>query len=165
MARRDGERITSTMQDDFPLTITTILNHGSRVYGQSECVTWQGDHARHTSYREIEDNARRLAQALTRLGVTGGAGGHVLLEQPGTPRGLLRDSVHGRGRAHAEHPAARPPARAHRQRRRRQDHDRGRQPAAAAGPGRAQPDLGRGVHRDRGRRRLGARRPAGLLLR
>ena len=72
MARRDGERITSTMQDDFPLTITTILNHGSRVYGRSECVTWQGDHARHTSYREIEANARRLAQALTRLGVTGG---------------------------------------------------------------------------------------------
>jgi fatty-acyl-CoA synthase len=72
MARRDGERITSTMQDDFPLTITTILNHGSRVYGQSECVTWQGDHARHTSYREIEANARRLAQALTRLGVTDG---------------------------------------------------------------------------------------------
>jgi fatty-acyl-CoA synthase len=72
MARRDGERITSTMQDDFPLTITTILNHGSRVYGQSECVTWQGDHARHTSYREIEANARRLAQALIRLGVTDG---------------------------------------------------------------------------------------------
>jgi fatty-acyl-CoA synthase len=72
MARRDGERITSTMQDDFPLTITTILNHGSRVYGRSECVTWQGDHARHTSYREIEANARRLAQALTRLGVRDG---------------------------------------------------------------------------------------------
>jgi fatty-acyl-CoA synthase len=35
-------------------------------------VTWQGDHARHTSYREIEANARRLAQALTRLGVTDG---------------------------------------------------------------------------------------------
>ena len=69
MARRDGERITSTMQDDFPLTITTILKHGSRVYGHSECVTWQGDHSRHTSYRQIEENARRLAQALIRLGV------------------------------------------------------------------------------------------------
>ena len=65
-------RITSTMQDDFPLTITTILQHGARVFGRSECVTWQGDGARHTSYREIEQNARRLASALTRLGVGAG---------------------------------------------------------------------------------------------
>ena len=64
-----GARITSTMQDDFPLTITTILLHGSRVFGRSECVTWQGDGARHTSYRQIEENARRLAAALTKLGV------------------------------------------------------------------------------------------------
>ncbi len=62
-------RITSTMQDDFPLTITTILQHGARVFGRSECVTWQGGGARHASYREIEQNARRLASALTRLGV------------------------------------------------------------------------------------------------
>ena len=69
---RNGKQIESTMQDDFPLTITSILAHGSRVFGQSECVTWQGDHARHTSYRQIEANARRLAQALTRLGVQPG---------------------------------------------------------------------------------------------
>jgi fatty-acyl-CoA synthase len=69
---RNGKRIESTMQDDFPLTITSILLHGARVFGQSECVTWQGDHARHTSYREIEANARRLAQALIRLGVGDG---------------------------------------------------------------------------------------------
>ena len=62
-------RITSTVQDDFPLTITTILQHGARVFGRSECVTWQGDGARHTSYRQIEQNARRLANALRRLGV------------------------------------------------------------------------------------------------
>jgi fatty-acyl-CoA synthase len=57
------------MQDDFQLTITAILEHGSRVYGRSECVTWQGDRARHTSYAEISRNAERLAAALTRLGV------------------------------------------------------------------------------------------------
>jgi fatty-acyl-CoA synthase len=61
--------ITSTMQDDFPLTITSILQHGARIYGQSECVTWQGDSARHTSYAEIARNAERLAAALTKLGV------------------------------------------------------------------------------------------------
>jgi len=65
-------RITSTMQDDFPLTITTILQHGARVFGRSECVTWQGNGARHTSYREIEQNARRLASALAKLGVGDG---------------------------------------------------------------------------------------------
>ena len=37
-----GARITSTMQDDFPLTITSILMHGSQVFGRSECVTWAG---------------------------------------------------------------------------------------------------------------------------
>jgi fatty-acyl-CoA synthase len=69
------ELITSTMQDDFPLTITAILQHGSTVYGQSECVTWQGDQARHTTYAEIARNAERLAAALTKLGV--GAGDRV----------------------------------------------------------------------------------------
>jgi fatty-acyl-CoA synthase len=66
------ELITSTMQDDFPLTITSILQHGSRIYGQSECVTWQGDSARHTTYAEIAGNAERLAAALTKLGVAAG---------------------------------------------------------------------------------------------
>jgi acyl-CoA synthetase (AMP-forming)/AMP-acid ligase II len=63
------ELISSTMQDDFPLTITAILQHGSRVYGQSECVTWQGESARRTTYAEVARNAERLAAALTRLGV------------------------------------------------------------------------------------------------
>ncbi|HEY4465190.1 MAG TPA: long-chain fatty acid--CoA ligase [Streptosporangiaceae bacterium] len=72
MARRDGVQITSTMQDDFPLTITAILTHGSQVFGDSECVTWQGDGARHTSYRQVAENAQRLANALTRLGIGDG---------------------------------------------------------------------------------------------
>ncbi|HEY2273775.1 MAG TPA: long-chain fatty acid--CoA ligase [Jatrophihabitantaceae bacterium] len=62
--------ISSTMQDDFPLTITAILEHGSRVFGRSECITWQGNgSARRTSYAEIGANAKRLANALTELGV------------------------------------------------------------------------------------------------
>src|SRR5579875_1017702 len=68
----NAARITSTMQDDFPLTITTILTHGARVFGRSECVTWEGDHGRHTSYRQIEQNARRLASALAKLGIGAG---------------------------------------------------------------------------------------------
>ena len=69
MAKRDGVQITSTMQDDFPLTVTAILAHGAQVFGQSECVTWQGDGARHASYRQIAGNAQRLANALRRLGI------------------------------------------------------------------------------------------------
>jgi fatty-acyl-CoA synthase len=61
--------ITSTMQDDFQLTITSILRHGATVHAGSECVTWLGDRGRHTSYAEIARNAERLAAALTDLGI------------------------------------------------------------------------------------------------
>jgi fatty-acyl-CoA synthase len=67
--------ITSTMQDDFPLTITAILRHGATVHGHSECVTWLGDHGIHVSYAETARNAERLAAALTELGI--GAGDRV----------------------------------------------------------------------------------------
>jgi fatty-acyl-CoA synthase len=58
----------STMQD-FPLTVPAILRHGARVYGGSECVTWTGGGSRRASYRQVAENAERLAAALTRLGV------------------------------------------------------------------------------------------------
>jgi fatty-acyl-CoA synthase len=64
--------ITSTMQDDFQLTITAILRHGATVNGRSECVTWLGDRGRHTSYAEVARNAERLAAALTGLGIKAG---------------------------------------------------------------------------------------------
>ncbi|MDT4936781.1 MAG: hypothetical protein QOG80_452 [Pseudonocardiales bacterium] len=64
--------ISSTMQDDYPLTLTTILRYGSTVYGRSECVTWQGDGARRATYAEIAHNAERLAAALTKVGVETG---------------------------------------------------------------------------------------------
>jgi fatty-acyl-CoA synthase len=61
--------ITSTMQDDFQLTITAILRHGATVHGRSECVTWLGDRGTHASYAEIARNAERLAAALAALGI------------------------------------------------------------------------------------------------
>jgi fatty-acyl-CoA synthase len=64
--------ITSTMQDDFPLTVTAILEHGSRVFPDSECVTWTGNGARRATYAEIAGNAERLAAGLTRLGIRAG---------------------------------------------------------------------------------------------
>jgi len=58
----------STMQD-CPLTIREIMRHGATVYGASEVVTFQGDKSRRSSFAEVEFRARRLAQALERLGV------------------------------------------------------------------------------------------------
>jgi fatty-acyl-CoA synthase len=64
--------IASTMQDDFQLTVTAMLEHGSRVYGGSQVVTWQGDGARRATFAEVGANAQRLAGALAGLGVRGG---------------------------------------------------------------------------------------------
>ncbi len=66
--------IASTMQD-YPLTITSILRHGARVFGGSECVTWAGTGARRATFAQVAENAERLAAALARLGV--GAGDRV----------------------------------------------------------------------------------------
>jgi fatty-acyl-CoA synthase len=63
--------ITSTMQD-FPLTTTAIMRHGSRVHGASECVTWTGSGARRATFREIVERADKLAGALARLGIEPG---------------------------------------------------------------------------------------------
>jgi fatty-acyl-CoA synthase len=62
--------ITSTMMDDYPLTIGAIMRHGERVYGQSECVTWTGGaQPRRATYAQIAQNARKLAGALAGLGI------------------------------------------------------------------------------------------------
>jgi fatty-acyl-CoA synthase len=64
--------IVSTMQDDFQLTVAEILEHGTRVFGDSEVATWQGDGARRATFAEVGANARRLAAALEQLGVQRG---------------------------------------------------------------------------------------------
>jgi fatty-acyl-CoA synthase len=60
----------STMQD-FPLTITAIMRHGCGVHGARTITTATGDGYRHTTYRELGQQAAQLANALRRLGVTG----------------------------------------------------------------------------------------------
>jgi fatty-acyl-CoA synthase len=57
---------------EFPLTITAVLRHGMKVYGDAECVTWTESGPRRASYRTVGENAGRLAHALTRLGVQDG---------------------------------------------------------------------------------------------
>jgi fatty-acyl-CoA synthase len=60
----------STMQD-VPLLISRILEYGSRVHARSEIVTWTADGARRSSFAELGQDCRRLANALRGLGVTG----------------------------------------------------------------------------------------------
>ncbi len=60
----------STMQD-FPLTITAIMRHGCGVHGARTVTTATGDGYRHSSYRELGQQAARLANGLRRLGVSG----------------------------------------------------------------------------------------------
>ncbi len=60
----------STMQD-FPLTVTSIMKHGTGVFGSSEVATYTGDGMRRTSYAALGRRAARLAHALRGLGVTG----------------------------------------------------------------------------------------------
>ena len=62
----------STMQD-VPLTISSILRHGTTQYGDAEVVTCTGPGGagRRASYGEVGERVARLAHALRSLGVTG----------------------------------------------------------------------------------------------
>jgi acyl-CoA synthetase (AMP-forming)/AMP-acid ligase II len=61
----------STMQD-APLTITALFRRGERVFPDSEIITFQGDGSKHATYGEVARRVRRLASALTDLGVRQG---------------------------------------------------------------------------------------------
>src|SRR3954451_22056767 len=61
----------STMQD-VPLTITTIMRHACDVNGDRTVTTAAGDGALRThTYRDIGEQAGRLANALRGIGITG----------------------------------------------------------------------------------------------
>ncbi|MFK8028935.1 MAG: long-chain fatty acid--CoA ligase [Gammaproteobacteria bacterium] len=58
---------------DEPLLITSFLRYAEKIYPDVEIVSVTQDSPRHrTSYGECFERARRLANALTRLGVTPG---------------------------------------------------------------------------------------------
>ena len=61
----------STMQD-VPLTVATIMRYASEVNGDRTVTTAMGDgRYRTTTYRELGEQAGRLANALRGLGITG----------------------------------------------------------------------------------------------
>ncbi len=60
----------STMQN-FPLTITGILQHATRVHAARTVTTATGGGYRTSTYRELGQQVAQLANALRRLGITG----------------------------------------------------------------------------------------------
>jgi fatty-acyl-CoA synthase len=60
--------VQSTMQD-YPLTVTQLFEHGRRVHGHREVVTWRGDHSRRVTFTETYERAGRLAAGLASLGI------------------------------------------------------------------------------------------------
>jgi len=60
----------STMHS-FPLTITAILRHATRVHGARKVTTSTGDGYREHTYAELGQHTAQLANALRRIGVTG----------------------------------------------------------------------------------------------
>jgi fatty-acyl-CoA synthase len=63
--------VDSTMQD-YPLTVTQLFEHGRKVHGHREVVTWRGDHSRRVTFRETYERAGRLAAGLASLGIDRG---------------------------------------------------------------------------------------------
>ncbi|MEQ8281781.1 MAG: 3-(methylthio)propionyl-CoA ligase [Parvibaculum sp.] len=61
------------LMQDWPLRVTTIIDHAARFHGDREIVTRsvEGPITR-TTYKEIHLRARKVAQALTKLGVKEG---------------------------------------------------------------------------------------------
>ncbi len=63
--------IQSTMQD-FPLTITALFQHGRRIHGDAEVITWTEDGPKTATFAQVGDRADQLASALRKLGVNEG---------------------------------------------------------------------------------------------
>ena len=56
---------------DFALTVTSILRHGTGVHADRTVTTYTGDGYRAATYGEVGERAGQLANGLHRLGITG----------------------------------------------------------------------------------------------
>ncbi len=61
--------VTSTMMDDFQLTVQNMFWHGAKVHASHEIVTWQGESATRKTFAETAERAIQLTNALADLGV------------------------------------------------------------------------------------------------
>jgi fatty-acyl-CoA synthase len=62
--------VKSTMQD-VPLTIGSLMRHGTTVHGDAEVVTATADGTRSRTYADLGRRAAQLASGLRELGITG----------------------------------------------------------------------------------------------
>src|ERR1700736_2685302 len=65
-----GVAVDSTMQD-FPLTISGILRHGTGWHGERKVITAATDGYREANYRELGERVAQVAHGLRGLGITG----------------------------------------------------------------------------------------------
>ena len=61
--------VTSTMMDDYQLTLLPIYQFGRQVHANSKIITFTGDGYVESTFAQVADRTDRLASALARLGV------------------------------------------------------------------------------------------------
>ena len=55
---------------DWPLRVTRLVDHAEREHGDGEIVTaWADGRITRTNWRNVARDARKMAQALERLGI------------------------------------------------------------------------------------------------
>ncbi len=92
---------------DAPLLISSLIRHADRYHGDTEIVSRlvEGGGIHRYTYRDAHSRARRLANALTSLGIRMHDRVATLAWNGFPPfRGLLRGGGHGRGVAHDQSP-------------------------------------------------------------
>ena len=58
---------------DWPLRVTRLVDHAEREHGDGEIVTaWADGRITRTNWRNVARDARKMAQALERLGIKPG---------------------------------------------------------------------------------------------
>jgi fatty-acyl-CoA synthase len=64
----EAQTMLGTMQDE-QLSLATLLRYGSSVHSDRTITTWTADGVRTMTFRELGQNAARLAHALVELGI------------------------------------------------------------------------------------------------
>jgi fatty-acyl-CoA synthase len=71
-ARKAAPKMVQSTMMDFPLTTQMVMDRGGLVFGDSQVITFDPAGSRRTPFRQIAENAGKLANALKRLGVKKG---------------------------------------------------------------------------------------------
>ncbi|MDO9175621.1 MAG: AMP-binding protein, partial [Actinomycetota bacterium] len=64
--------MSSTMMDDYQLTLLPVFRYGRQVHANSKITTFTGDGYVEATFAQVADRADQLAAALAKLGVQPG---------------------------------------------------------------------------------------------